>query len=71
MQSPQKVVVVSCMKPDSKTGVTTYYKLLHQYTKLHEVQIVTPADASWMVRKMASAYYMLFSKLFRTQVNIE
>jgi glycosyltransferase involved in cell wall biosynthesis len=52
------------MKPDSKTGVTTYYTLLQEHLKDFKLTTVTPSDAPWLTRKLATAYYLLFTRLF-------
>lgn len=64
MQKLNEIIIVSCMKPDSKTGVTTYYNLLLKNFKDSKISLLTPADAPWFIKKVASAYYQFFSFLF-------
>lgn len=64
MQKLNEIKIVSCMKPDSKTGVTTYYNLLLKNFKDSKISLLTPADAPWFIKKVASAYYQFFSFLF-------
>lgn len=52
------------MNPDSKTGVTTYYNLLQEYMKNFKIIILTPDDAPWVIKKAASAYFLIFTFLF-------
>ncbi len=64
MPELDRVVIVACMNPVSKTGVTTHYTLLQKHIDDFEVTTVTSADAPWLIRKIASAYFLACKMFF-------